>query len=208
MKNTQIKPAEEESTSVRLDKWLWAARFFKTRTLSQDNIELGRVRMNGVRLKASKDIRVGDQLEIIRGEERFVVVVKALSSKRGSATVAQTLYEETPESLEARTRIKKTADLCRCPEAIITDVLPSATAAKFANSWRNLILRKTFSRIAKFCAFAGRLFKTFSCHKNQASESQSNQRLCTICALSQSAAAALFAAFFVKPAGNLRCEVS
>lgn len=107
MKNTQIKPAAEESTSVRLDRWLWAARFFKTRTLSQDNIELGRVRMNGVRLKASKDIRVGDQLEIIRGEERFVVVVKALSSKRGSATVAQTLYEETPESLEARTRIKE-----------------------------------------------------------------------------------------------------
>lgn len=69
MKNTQIKPAAEESTSVRLDRWLWAARFFKTRTLSQDNIELGRVRMNGVRLKASKDIRVGDQLEIIRGEE-------------------------------------------------------------------------------------------------------------------------------------------
>ena len=67
MKNTQIKPAAEESTSVRLDRWLWAARFFKTRTLSQDNIELGRVRMNGVRLKASKDIRVGDQLEIIRG---------------------------------------------------------------------------------------------------------------------------------------------
>ena len=49
MKNTQNKPAAEESTSVRLDKWLWAARFFKTRTLSQDNIELGRIRMNGVR---------------------------------------------------------------------------------------------------------------------------------------------------------------
>lgn len=54
MKKTQNKPAAEESTSVRLDKWLWAARFFKTRTLSQDNIELGRIRMNGVRLKASK----------------------------------------------------------------------------------------------------------------------------------------------------------
>ena len=115
MKNTQIKPAAEESTSVRLDKWLWAARVFKTRTLSQDNIELGRVRMNGVRLKASKDIRVGDQLEIIRGEERFVVVVKALSSKRGSATVAQTLYEETPESLEARTRIKENSRLMPMP---------------------------------------------------------------------------------------------
>lgn len=115
MKNTQIKPAAEESTSVRLDRWLWAARFFKTRTLSQDNIELGRVRMNGVRLKASKDIRVGDQLEIIRGEERFVVVVKALSSKRGSATVAQTLYEETPESLGARTRIKENSRFMPMP---------------------------------------------------------------------------------------------
>lgn len=72
MKNTQNKPAAEESTSVRLDKWLWAARFFKTRTLSQDNIELGRIRMNGVRLKASKEIKIGDQLEIIRGEERLL----------------------------------------------------------------------------------------------------------------------------------------
>jgi len=98
MKNTQNKPAAEESTSVRLDKWLWAARFFKTRTLSQDNIELGRIRMNGGRLKASKEIKIGDQLEIIRGEERFIVVVKALSSKRGSAAVAQTLYEETRDS--------------------------------------------------------------------------------------------------------------
>lgn len=107
MKKTQNKPAAEESTSVRLDKWLWAARFFKTRTLSQDNIELGRIRMNGVRLKASKEIKIGDQLEIIRGEERFIVVVKALSSKRGSAAVAQTLYEETPDSLETRTRIQR-----------------------------------------------------------------------------------------------------
>ena len=109
MKKTQNKPAAEESTSVRLDKWLWAARFFKTRTLSQDNIELGRIRMNGVRLK------IGDQLEIIRGEERFIVVVKALSSKRGSAAVAQTLYEETPDSLETRTRIKENSRLMPMP---------------------------------------------------------------------------------------------
>lgn len=115
MKNTQNKPAAEESTSVRLDKWLWAARFFKTRTLSQDNIELGRIRMNGVRLKASKEIKIGDQLEIIRGEERFIVVVKALSSKRGSAAVAQTLYEETPDSLETRTRIKENSRLMPMP---------------------------------------------------------------------------------------------
>lgn len=115
MKKTQNKPAAEESTSVRLDKWLWAARFFKTRTLSQDNIELGRIRMNGVRLKASKEIKIGDQLEIIQGEERFIVVVKALSSKRGSAAVAQTLYEETPDSLETRTRIKENSRLMPMP---------------------------------------------------------------------------------------------
>lgn len=206
MKNTQIKPAAEESTSVRLDKWLWAARFFKTRTLSQDNIELGRVRINGVRLKASKDIRVGDQLEIIRGEERFVVVVKALSSKRGSATVAQTLYEETPESLEARTRIKENSRLMPMPGSDYHGRPTKRDGRKIRQFMAEFDPSK--DRIAKFCAFAGRLFKTFSCHKNQASESQSNQRLCTICALSQSAAAALFAAFFVKPAGNLRCEVS
>lgn len=91
--------------SVRLDKWLWAARFYKTRTLSQDNIELGRVRMNGLRLKSSKEVKVGETLEIIRGEEKFVVVVKALSSKRGGATVAQQLYEETEESRLERQRI-------------------------------------------------------------------------------------------------------
>lgn len=157
MKNTQNKPAAEESTSVRLDKWLWAARFFKTRTLSQDNIELGRIRMNGVRLKASKEIKIGDQLEIIRGEERFIVVVKALSSKRGSAAVAQTLYEETPDSLETRTESKKTADSCRCREAIITDVLPNETAAKFGSSWPNSILQKTFKDNVR-------------CPKNQASD--------------------------------------
>lgn len=115
MKNTQAGAASQELMSVRLDKWLWAARFFKTRTLSQDNIELGRVRMKGVRLKASKEVKVGDELEIMRGEERFVVVVKALSSKRGSATVAQTLYEETPESLATRTRIKENSRLMPMP---------------------------------------------------------------------------------------------
>ena len=72
-----MKKNEIEDSDVRLDKWLWAARFYKTRTLSQDNIELGRVRMNGVRLKASKTVKVGEKLEIIRGEERFEVIVKA-----------------------------------------------------------------------------------------------------------------------------------
>lgn len=93
-------------SSVRLDKWLWAARFFKTRSLSQDNIELGRVRMNGQRVKASKEVKIGDTLEINRGQERLIVVVKGISAKRGGAPEAQKLYMETEESRENRERIQ------------------------------------------------------------------------------------------------------
>lgn len=109
--------AIESTECVRLDKWLWAARFYKTRTLAQDNIELGRVRMQGVRLKPSKDVKIGETLEIIRGQERFIVVVKALSGKRGSATVAQTLYEETEESRNQRERIRENSKLMPMPGA-------------------------------------------------------------------------------------------
>lgn len=97
---------QNSESSVRLDKWLWAARFFKTRSLSQDNIELGRVRMNGQRVKASKEVKIGDTLEIIRGQERFIVVVKGISAKRGGAPEAQKLYMETEESRESRERIQ------------------------------------------------------------------------------------------------------
>ncbi|MBQ8829511.1 MAG: RNA-binding S4 domain-containing protein [Burkholderiaceae bacterium] len=97
---------EDSTESIRLDKWLWAARFFKTRTLAQDNIELGRVRIDNQRVKPSKEIRCGDEIEVNRGQERFIVVVKKISSKRGSASIAQQLYEETQESLEMRERIR------------------------------------------------------------------------------------------------------
>ena len=110
-----MKKNEIEDSDVRLDKWLWAARFYKTRTLSQDNIELGRVRMNGVRLKASKTVKVGEKLEIIRGEERFEVIVKALSGKRGNAAAAQALYEETPGSLQKRLLIRENSKMMPMP---------------------------------------------------------------------------------------------
>lgn len=106
---------ESDDSDVRLDKWLWAARFYKTRTLSQDNIELGRVRMNGVRLKASKTVKIGEKLEIIRGEERFEVIVKALSGKRGNAAAAQELYEETPVSLQKRLLIRENSKMMPMP---------------------------------------------------------------------------------------------
>ena len=87
---------------IRIDKWLWAARFFKTRSLAQDAVELGRVRLDGQRLKPSREVKCGDRLQVERGDERFDIVIRALSSVRGPATVAQTLYEETPESKARR----------------------------------------------------------------------------------------------------------
>ena len=80
-----------ELQSVRIDKWLWAARFFKTRTLAQEAVELGRVRLDGNRIKSSREV-------ITRGEEKFTVFVEKLSVVRGPASVAQTLYRETDES--------------------------------------------------------------------------------------------------------------
>ena len=90
------------AAAVRLDKWLWAARFFKTRSAAQQAIEGGKVKLNGERTKPAKDLRPGDRLVInINGYEWAVAVVQ-LSDKRGPATVARTLYEESEESRQAR----------------------------------------------------------------------------------------------------------
>jgi len=87
---------------VRIDKWLWAARFFKTRSLATEAVVGGRVHVNGMRVKPSKDVRTGDRIEVTIGVVRRVVDVTGLADRRGSATVAATLYTETPESVEAR----------------------------------------------------------------------------------------------------------
>ena len=89
---------------MRIDKWLWAARFFKTRSAATEAVLGGHVHVGGVRVKPAKEIRVGDTLEIRRGEFRWAVVVTGVADRRGPATVAATLYEETPESLAARER--------------------------------------------------------------------------------------------------------
>lgn len=88
--------------SVRLDVWLWAARFFKTRSLAKHVIEGGKVDVNGAGCKASRAVRVGDELRILRGEDRYTISVQALSEQRGPASVAQTLYRESEESVQAR----------------------------------------------------------------------------------------------------------
>src|SRR4249920_3070697 len=87
---------------MRLDKWLWAARFFKTRTLAVEAVDGGRVSVNGDRAKPAKEVKVGDMLAIRRPPFEHVVVVKELSDKRGPASVAALLFEETEESRARR----------------------------------------------------------------------------------------------------------
>lgn len=86
------------SEKVRIDKWLWAARFFKTRALAKDAITGGKVHLDGDRVKVSRGVGVGDRLEITKGEQRFEIIVRGLSETRGPASVAETLYEETTAS--------------------------------------------------------------------------------------------------------------
>ena len=87
---------------VRLDKFLWAARFYKTRSISTEAIDGGKVRVNGDRVKPAKEVKAGDMIELRAGDSEFTILVKALSDKRGSADIARALYEETPESQAAR----------------------------------------------------------------------------------------------------------
>ena len=94
----------ETQESVRLDKWLWAARFFKTRTLAKDAIDGGKVQYNGQRCKPGKNVDLGAMLRIRQGWVDKEVEVKGLSDRRQAASIAQTLYEETPESLVKRER--------------------------------------------------------------------------------------------------------
>ncbi len=93
--------------SVRIDKWLWAARFFKTRGLATEMVNGGHIHINGERIKASKTVQSGDELRINRGQELFTVVVIGMAEKRGSATVAQSLYRETEQSVAAREEQKQ-----------------------------------------------------------------------------------------------------
>ena len=95
-------PPAPQTASVRLDLWLWAARFFKTRSLARQAVETGKVDVGGQRAKASRALRVGDTLRIARVEEIFEVAVTGLSDTRGPASVAQTLYAETEASRAAR----------------------------------------------------------------------------------------------------------
>jgi ribosome-associated heat shock protein Hsp15 len=98
---------------VRIDKWLWAARFFKTRSAATEAVAAGHVRVNGARAKPSREVGVGDRLEIRRSAQEWTVKVLALADRRGPATAAAALYEETPQSAAARERRRLEAKASR-----------------------------------------------------------------------------------------------
>ena len=102
---------------VRVDKWLWAARFFKTRSAAAQAVLGGRVHVNGARVKPSKELRLGDTLELTIRTLRRVVEVTGLSDKRGPAPAATALYAETPESIRAREQATLERRLARPPGA-------------------------------------------------------------------------------------------
>ena len=119
-KDIDTSSTHTSSQKVRLDKWLWAARFYRTRSLAKQAIEGGKVHFAGSRVKTSKEISVGDELTIRQGSATAMtektVVVKDLSVQRGNATIAQTLYEETKESIARREYFaeqRKLANLAR-----------------------------------------------------------------------------------------------
>src|SRR5262245_17809666 len=95
----------DDASRVRADKWLWAARFYKTRSLAIEAIAGGKVHVNGERAKPAKPLQVGDELRIRQGPYEFLVVVRALADRRGPAALAATLYEEIAASREARERV-------------------------------------------------------------------------------------------------------
>jgi len=105
-------------TRVRIDKWLWAARFFKTRALASRACELGRIESNGQAAKASREVRTGDLLQVKNDSGDFQVEVLALSEIRGPAAVAQTLYRETEASRELRLKLAEERKTMRPVEAM------------------------------------------------------------------------------------------
>ena len=104
---------------TRIDKWLWAARFFKTRSLATDAVDTGKVKLDGDRIKPARPVKIDDKLFIDNGHETWEVVVLAISDVRGPAPVARTLYEETQDSVSRRENDQEARKLYREPGTTI-----------------------------------------------------------------------------------------
>ncbi len=123
------------SDRIRLDKWLWAARFYKTRALAAEAIERGWVQVNGAPVKASREPRVGETLRLRTGDVWRTVIVRGLSRVRGPAAQAALLYEETPESIAARQRQAELRRLAPEPAATIPQGRPTKRDRRRLQAW-------------------------------------------------------------------------
>lgn len=129
-------PAPTEAPRLRLDKWLWAARFYKTRALAAEEVERHRVQVNDAPAKPGKDVRVGDRIELRpTGGPRRVVVVQGLSAIRGPAPVAQQLYAETAESVAERAAWAERRRLAPEPAASIEQGRPTKRDRRDLADW-------------------------------------------------------------------------
>ncbi|HMN92986.1 MAG TPA: RNA-binding S4 domain-containing protein [Hydrogenophaga sp.] len=127
---------KEASGRIRLDKWLWAARFYKTRGLAGDEVARGRVQVNGSATKPAREVRIGDRIELQQGPLRRMVVVRALSGVRGPAPVAALLYEETAESVAERQRQAELRRLAPEPALAQTQGRPTKRERRTLDHWR------------------------------------------------------------------------
>ncbi len=125
----------DDRSRVRLDKWLWAARFYKTRALATDEINKGRVAVNGAAAKPARELKPGDRLDIRQGPLTRTVEVLALSAVRGPAPVAQALYAETPESLARRSAATEQRRLAAEPAASIEQGRPTKRDRRQLADW-------------------------------------------------------------------------
>jgi len=122
--------------SMRLDKWLWAARLYKTRSLAAQDVVRGRVTVNGQPAKAGRDLRVGDRLSLQHPGYRQELSVLKLSLQRGNATLARTMYSESPESLAACERAYQQRRLAPEPAAALTQGRPTKRDRRTLASWQ------------------------------------------------------------------------
>jgi len=122
--------------SMRLDKWLWAARLYKTRSLAVQGIERGRVALNGHAVKAGRELRVGDNLSVQLSGHCLELTVLALSLQRGSATVARALYEESARSIAARELAQQQRRLAPEPAATLPQGRPTKRDRRALASWQ------------------------------------------------------------------------
>ena len=130
-----MKKPEPSHSGLRLDKWLWAARFYKTRSLATEEIGKGRVLVNGQLAKASRELKLGDLLKFRQGPVEREVWVRGLSHVRGPAPQAQALYEETPDSLAARLKAAEQRRLAPEPAQSIVQGRPTKQDRRRLADW-------------------------------------------------------------------------